>query len=76
MSICVHRRLQGRWDNRWLILARSNRSGSNEGPGIGNPVLLLSEPEDMEMIVFPSHDFLDHSMEAWEGDRAGDRFPK
>jgi hypothetical protein len=30
--------------------------------GIGNPVFLLSEPENVEMIVFPSHDFLDHSM--------------
>ena len=41
--------------------------------GIGNPVLLLSEPKEVKMIVFPSHDFLDHSMETWEGDRAGDQ---
>jgi hypothetical protein len=32
MSIYVPRRLQGNWDNRRLILARSNRSGLNEGP--------------------------------------------
>ena len=41
--------------------------------GIGNSVLLLSEPEEVEMTVFPPHDLLDHSMEAREGDRAGDQ---
>jgi len=41
--------------------------------GIGNPVLLLAEPEEVEVVVFPPHDLLDHAMEAGEGDRPGDQ---
>jgi len=40
--------------------------------GIGNTVFLLSKPVEVEMRVFPSHDFLDHTMEAGESDRAWD----
>jgi hypothetical protein len=42
-------------------------------PGIGDPILLLSESEEMEMVVLPSHDLLDHAMEAGEGDRSGNQ---
>jgi len=68
----------------WIMMSPPGETPSSFAPpffvahlrgviGIGNPVLLLSEPEDVEMIVFPPHDFLDHSMETWEGDRAGDQ---